>query len=59
MITDNHITATGNAGVGSGILINIGVNNYIVTNNLVRASQAANITDNGGPNKLVNNNLTT
>ncbi|ASK95390.1 right-handed parallel beta-helix repeat-containing protein [Xanthomonas campestris pv. merremiae] len=59
LITDNHITATGNAGVGSGILINIGVNNYIVTNNLVRASQAANITDNGGPNKLVNNNLTT
>ncbi|QNK57259.1 right-handed parallel beta-helix repeat-containing protein [Paenibacillus sp. PAMC21692] len=57
-ITGNTICDNGNGILGQGIRIHSGVNNYIITSNVVRANATAQISDGGSANKVVTNNLT-
>lgn len=44
--------------LGEGIHVARGVNDYIITSNIVRQNASAQIVDEGGPDRIVKNNLT-
>lgn len=44
--------------LGEGVHINAGVDNYVVTSNLIRHNGSNQLIDEGGPNRIVKDNLT-
>lgn len=59
VIGSNEIDNNGTSAKGYGLVVEAGINSYVITGNLIRANAQGQILDQGGANKVVANNLTT